>query len=163
MQLSSLIVVYLCFTFWAHSRGHSPTSSPTRTFLVDTFFLLLYFTYLFLLLMLPLSVINQVSLVCRIIILCEQVRADLNTGYHLWRSVNGVLIFPFLFKVRILMKSHAFVRSNCPRVLYHHHHPNHQHQHHHHQLNDHQDLNMATKSKVYLTYMFKEEKLDFVN
>lgn len=104
MQGCSLLLVYYFFKAWAHSRTSSP---PKLQLFVDALFLLIYFAYLFFLLFLPLLVVSQVSLVCRIIILCEQ--------------------------VRILMKSHAFVRSNCPRVLNYGHH---RRSHHHHNKSD---------------------------
>ena len=87
MQLCGLYLVYYTFKLWAVMRKKNKS-----TFL-NVFFMSIYLTYIFSLIVLPLIVVNKVSVACRIIILMEQ--------------------------VRILMKSHAFVRSNIPRVLTH--------------------------------------------
>ena len=103
MQGCSLLLVYYFFKAWAHSRTSSP---PKLQLFVDALFLLIYFAYLFFLLFLPLLVVSQVSLVCRIIILCEQVgfgyffaykfalNFRLSSTLKLLKSdLNGLLIF----------------------------------------------------------------------
>ena len=111
MQLSALFVVYYGFKFWAVTRQSlkSTSSFPFNLCINETYlkitrhsnflelfdltFGLIYIGYLGLLITLPIIGVNQVSLACRIIILMEQ--------------------------VRLLMKSHAFVRSNIPKALKH--------------------------------------------
>jgi sterol O-acyltransferase len=86
MLLSGLFLVYYTFKLWAvlHVTHKSTT--------LNAVFLVLYLLYMSLLIVLPLYVVQRVSIACRLIILMEQ--------------------------VRILMKSHAFVRHNVPIVLF---------------------------------------------
>ena len=87
MKLSGLFFIYYAFKAWAMLRK----SSAFNLSLLNNIFLAIYLIYAVLLLILPLYVVNQVAVASRIFILMEQ--------------------------VRILMKCHAFVRSNIPRVL----------------------------------------------
>ena len=106
MQLSSLFLVYYTFAFWANRHSAMKSSIILYIFphaftfnwktnyskeLFDGFFLSLYILYLSLLVLFPLIIVNKVSIACRIIILMEQ--------------------------VRLLMKSHAFVRSNTGKIV----------------------------------------------
>jgi sterol O-acyltransferase len=89
MILSGLFLVYYAFKLWA-----TLALKLTKRFslLLHFTFVNIYLLYMGLLIVLPLYVVNKVSVACRLIILMEQ--------------------------VRILMKSHAFVRHNIPRVLF---------------------------------------------
>jgi hypothetical protein len=69
MQLAGLFVVYYAFKLWAVCR----VATTTRSRLVDMLFLALFIGYLGLFLLLPLQVLYQVSISCRLIILLEQV------------------------------------------------------------------------------------------
>lgn len=93
MQGCSLLLVYYFFKAWAHSRTSSP---PKLQLFVDALFLLIYFVYLFFLLFLPLLVVSQVSLVCRIIILCEQVGFEYYYAYKLALNFRLSLTFNLL-------------------------------------------------------------------
>ncbi|CAF0870781.1 unnamed protein product [Brachionus calyciflorus] len=86
MQLSGLFLVYFFFKLWALKRQR------TKSIIFDVLFLIIYIIYLLLMIAVPLLNLFSVSVVCRIIVLTEQ--------------------------VRILMKIHAFVRSNITSVLY---------------------------------------------
>ena len=93
MQLSALLLVYYCFVFWAskHNEMKSSKFNSIRILeflihfiilktitvlfkeLFDYTFLGLYVIYLGLLVLFPLVVVNKVSMMCRIVILMEQV------------------------------------------------------------------------------------------
>lgn len=86
MQLFALYVVYYMFKAWAYARNKLNGKSDS----VSYFFIALYALYILMLIYLPLYMVQRVSVACRLIILIEQ--------------------------VRLLMKSHAFVRTNIPKV-----------------------------------------------
>lgn len=87
MQISSLLVIYAGFYIYADRRKHFHSSKGEFDFL----FLFMYLSFMICFIVLPIWNIGELSVCCRIIVLFEQ--------------------------VRILMKMHAFVRSNVPRVL----------------------------------------------
>ena len=77
----------------------------------DYVFLGLYIAYLGLLVLFPLILVNKVSIACRLVILMEQV------SFWTWNFRNFLANTFNLKKVRLLMKSHAFVRSNTGKIL----------------------------------------------
>lgn len=85
MQLCGLFVVYFMLKVWSQARQR------INRLVADILYTTLFSAYMGLFMWLPVRLVADISLSCRIIILTEQ--------------------------VRILMKTYAFVRSNVPRVL----------------------------------------------
>ncbi|XP_013786332.1 sterol O-acyltransferase 1-like [Limulus polyphemus] len=87
MKISLILLVFPVFHYWAHNRWHF-----TYKRIVDYIFLTLYIIYLVGLMSFPVSVIikDEIPPASAVIIMCEQ--------------------------VRLVMKTHAFVRENVPRA-----------------------------------------------
>jgi len=87
MKLSVTLIVYGLFRLYASKRN----STKYNPKIFDGIFLLIQVTFIVMLTGIPLFWIGSLSLACRFIILMEQ--------------------------VRLVMKTHAFIRTNIPRVL----------------------------------------------
>ena len=88
MQLTALLFVYYAFFLWSLVRCTVRDSLKSA---YDYSFLALYVIYQLFFTVIPLQIVATLPIACRLIVLLEQ--------------------------VRLLMKTHAFIRHNVPRVL----------------------------------------------
>lgn len=93
MILSTSCLVYYCFHFWSNDRIKQFSHDPNNLFKYDLMWLILYIVYLILFIVLPCYVVvaNKLPIASALTLLLEQ--------------------------LRMLMKTHAFVRSNITRAL----------------------------------------------